>query len=109
MAADIDVIERIIGREALEMLIRTCGGLSIAIPKRLPMRGPLGELPQPVQAALAAYAGGDTIYVPKYLEGAARAARDAEIRELHHAGWRVRDIARRYRLSERWVYEILSA
>ena len=105
--ADLSFLEKLIGREALEALIQTCGGLSIAIPKRVPLAGPLADLPLPAQEALVAWAGGDTIYIPK-CDGRLRAARDAEIRALYDAGWRVQDIARRFRLTERWVYEILN-
>ncbi len=105
--ADTSILEGIIGREALVSLIQTCGGLSLSIPKRVPLAGPLADLPLPAQEALVAYAGGDTIYIPK-CDGAARAARDAEIVALYDAGWRVQDIARRYGLTERWVYEIIN-
>ncbi|MDM7322465.1 MAG: hypothetical protein P3W87_004095 [Gammaproteobacteria bacterium] len=63
--ADTRLLERLIGREALEALIQTCGGLAIPIPKRLPERGPLADLPLPAQEALIGYAGGDKLYIPK--------------------------------------------
>lgn len=105
--ADTSLLESIIGREALAALIQTSGGLALSIPRRLPLSGPLADLPPAAQEALIRYAGGDTIYIPK-CDGSARAARDAEIRALYDSGWRVQDIARRFRLTERWVYEILN-
>lgn len=100
------MLERLIGREALETLISLAGGLAIRIPKNPPLDGPLAELPLPAQAALARHFGGDVVYVPK-CDAAARAARDREIVALYDAGVSVKEIARRYRLTERWVYEIL--
>lgn len=104
--ADTSYLERLIGREALKALIETCGGLEVAIPKRPPMSGPLCDLPLPAQQALCDAFGGTVLYIPK-CDGARRAARDAAIRAAYDAGERVQDIARRYRLTERWVYDIL--
>ncbi|MEO1766773.1 Mor transcription activator family protein [Thiobacter aerophilum] len=104
--ADTAELESLIGREALAALISTCGGLALRIPKNPPMSGPLCDLPLPAQQALAWRYGGTILYVPK-CDGAARAARDAAIRAAYDAGERVQDIARRYRLTERWVYDIL--
>lgn len=104
--ADLSLLERLIGREAVETLVSVAGGLSLRVPKRPPLDGPLAELPPEAQEALAAHYGGDEIYVPK-CDGARRAARDAGIVALYDAGWRVQDIARRHGLTERWVYEIL--
>ncbi|MCX8017053.1 MAG: hypothetical protein N2690_04005 [Rhodocyclaceae bacterium] len=104
--ADPSLLIRLIGREAVETLVSVAGGLAVRIPKRPPLDGPLAELPMPAQEALAAYAGGDVLYIPK-CDGAARAARDAAIRAAYDAGARVQDLARQYRLTERWVYEIL--
>ena len=56
---------QLIGREALEALIQTCGGTVLTIPKRLLDRGPLADLPLPAQEALTRYAGGDSLYIPK--------------------------------------------
>lgn len=106
MIADTSYLERLIGREALETLISVAGGLAIRIPKRPPLDGPLAELPLPAQAALARYAGGDTLYIPK-CDGAARSARNREIVALYDAGHSVKELARRFGLTERWVYEIL--
>lgn len=105
-SADTRLLEEIIGREALEMLVATCGGLTVAVPKRPPLGGPLSSLPAQAQEAIARYAGGTTLYIPK-CDASARAARDAKIRALYDAGHRVQDIARQFRITERWVYEIL--
>lgn len=104
--ADTSVLVSLIGEDALSALVASAGGLELVIPKRVPLSGPLADLPMPAQEALVRYAGGSTLYIPK-CDGAARARRDAEIRALYDGGWRVQDIARRFRLSERWVYEIL--
>lgn len=106
--ADTALLEKLIGREALETLISVAGGLSVRIPKRPPLDGPLAELPLPAQEALAAYAGGDELYIPK-CDGAARARRNAEIRAAYDAGESVQSLARRYRITERWVYQILGS
>ncbi|GAB4209909.1 MAG: hypothetical protein Fur0019_17270 [Tibeticola sp.] len=104
--ADTAELERLIGREALATLISTCGGLAVPIPKRPPLKGPLLDLPEHAQQALAWRYGGTTVYVPK-CDGSARAARDAAIRAAYDAGESVQSLARRHRLSERWVWEIL--
>lgn len=106
MIADTAQLERIIGREAMKTLVQTCGGLALAIPRHMPLSGPLMDLPLPAQEAMIRYAGGDTVYIPK-CDGAARARRDAEIRAAYDRGERVQDLARRYSLTERWIYEIL--
>ncbi|GIX31392.1 MAG: hypothetical protein KatS3mg124_1864 [Porticoccaceae bacterium] len=104
--ADTRFLERLIGREALERLIQTCGGLSIAIPKRLPLSGPLVDLPLPAQEALVRYAGGTALYIPK-CDGARREAVHARIRAEYNAGARVQELARRYGYTERHIYNIL--
>lgn len=104
--ADTRFLEQLIGREALEALIQTCGGLSIPIPKRLPLTGPLMDLPQPAQEALVRYAGGTELYVPK-CDGTRREALYQKIRAEYDAGCRVQDLARRYGYTERWIYEVL--
>lgn len=106
MIADTSLLERLIGREALETLVSVAGGLEIYIPKRPPLDGPLADLPLPAQQALADYAGDSKLYIPK-CDGALRAKRDAAIRAAYDAGEKVQSLARRYRLTERWVYEIL--
>lgn len=108
MIADTTLLERLIGREALATLVSVAGGLEVYIHKRPPLDGPLADLPQPAQEALAAYAGGDVLYVPK-CDGAARARRNAEIRAAYDAGESVQSLARRHRITERWVYEILGS
>ncbi len=106
MIADVSFLERLIGPEAVETLVSVAGGLVLRIPKRPPLDGPLADLPMPAQEALTAWAGGDRIYIPK-CDGAARARRDRTIIALYDAGVSVKDIARRYHLTERWVYEII--
>ncbi|MBW7656226.1 hypothetical protein K1I42_02800 [Hydrogenophilus thermoluteolus] len=104
--ADTTLLTELIGQEAVALLVRAAGGLSVYVPKSPPFSGPLGVLPPEAQKRLASYAGGDLLYIPK-CDGALRAARDAEIRAAYDAGARVSEIARRWGLSERWVYEIL--
>lgn len=106
MIADTSLLERLIGREALETLVSLAGGLAIRIPKKPPLDGPLAELPMPAQERLAAYARGDVLYIPK-CDGAARARRNAEIVAAYDAGVSVKELARRHNLTERWVYELL--
>ena len=101
-------LERLIGREALLTLAQVAGGLDLYIPARVPMDGPLLELPLAAQERLARYAGGTRLYIPK-LCGELRRSRDAQIRAAYDAGKRVQDIARRFRLSERRVWAILGS
>lgn len=101
-------LERLIGREALSTLAQVAGGLDLYIPAKVPMDGPLLDLPLAAQEALARYAGGTRIYVPM-LAVPLRRARDAAIRAAYDAGERVQGIARRYRLSERRVWAILGS
>jgi hypothetical protein len=103
---DTQMLESLIGREALEALIQTCGGLSVWIPKRLPLSGPLCDLPPHAQEALVRYAGGTKLYIPK-CDGARREALYQKIRAEYDAGARVKDLARKYRFTERWIYGIL--
>lgn len=104
--ADTRLLASLIGEEALRTLISVAGGLAIRIPKKPPLDGPLAELPMPAQEALARYASGDVLYIPK-CDGARRAERDAAIRAAYDAGALVQDLARQYGLTERWIYEIL--
>ena len=104
--ADTRLLESLIGREALQALIETCGGLSVRIPKRLPLRGPLCDLPQPAQEALVRYAGGTELYIPKSHPAWPEVLYEA-IRAEYDAGARVKDLARKYRYTERWVRAIL--
>ena len=101
-------LERLIGREALSTLAHVAGGLDLYIPAKVPMDGPLLDLPLAAQEALARYAGGTRLYIPM-LAGDLRRARDAQIRAAYDAGERVQDIARRFRLSERRVWAILGS
>jgi len=105
--ADTQLLESLIGREALQALIQTCGGLSVPIPKRLPLSGPLCDLPRHAQEALVRYAGGTEFYIPK-CDASRREALYQKIRAEYDAGARVQDLARKYRFTERWIYEILS-
>jgi hypothetical protein len=101
------LLEHAVGREGLELLAARAGGLTVYVAHRPPLGGPLADLPLTAQRALAAWAGGTKIYIPTCGERR-RAERDAAIRAAYAAGARVRDLARRYRISERWVYAILS-
>ncbi|TDQ40983.1 Mor transcription activator family protein [Tepidicella xavieri] len=101
-------LERLIGREALATLAQVAGGLDLYIPARVPMDGPLLDLPLAAQERLARYAGGTRLYIPK-LCGEMRRIRDAQIRAAYDDGERVQDIARRFRLSERRLWAILGS
>lgn len=104
--ADTARLQQLIGQEALAALIASCGGLAVHIPKRPPLAGALCDLPEPAQQALTHAFGGTVLYVPK-CDGAQRAARDAAIRAAYDGGQSVQSIARQWRITERWVYEIL--
>jgi hypothetical protein len=105
--ADTRLLERLIGREALQALIQTCGGLTIAIPKTPPKDGPLCDLPLPAQEALCAYAGGAELYIPKCAATQRERIYEA-IRAEYDQGVPVRDLARRYGYTERHIWSILS-
>jgi len=104
--ADTALLERLMGREALEQLVQLAGGLALRVPKRPPLPGVLAELPPLAQEQLARYVGGDVIYIPK-CDARLRLQRDAAIVAAYDAGATVKALARSYDLSERWVYEIL--
>lgn len=104
--ADTVLLERLIGREALERLVELAGGLAVHVPKSAPLGGLLAELPPLAQEQLAKYVGGDVLYIPK-CDARKRAVRDAAIVAAYDAGATVKALARSYGMSERWVYEIL--
>lgn len=105
--ADLGELTRLLGSDGVRRLIDLAGGLAVRIPVRGPLAGPLAGLPDDLQGALIGHAGGDTLYIPK-CDGAARAARDAEIIAAYGRGEPVAELARRHKISERWVWAILS-
>ncbi|MDD3938028.1 Mor transcription activator family protein [Rhodoferax sp.] len=104
--ADTTYLQSLLGADGLAALVQAAGGLSVDIAKRAPLNGILKDLPEPAQHALARAFGGTTLYVPK-CDGSARAARYAAVVAAYDAGERVQDIARRFGITERWVYQIL--
>lgn len=104
--ADTRFLERLIGREALQTLIQTCGGMAINIPMTPPKSGPLCDLPLPAQEALCAWAGGTRLYVPK-CDATKRERIHEAIRAEYDQGASVRELAQRYGYSDRWIYQIL--
>lgn len=104
--ADTSYLQSLLGPEGLHALVQAAGGLSVDIAKRAPLHGILAGLPEVTQHALARAFGGTCLYVPK-CDGSVRAARYAAICAAYDAGERVQDLARRYGVTERWVYQIL--
>lgn len=107
MRSDARFLEALIGRPALEALIAACGGMEIHIPKTPPKQGPLKCLPEPALKALVHWGGGTRLYVPQALHTRLD-QRNAAIRKAYDAGESVRSLARRYRLTERWIRAILN-
>ncbi len=97
----------IIGDEGIDILSQTCGGLSIKISKTPPSDGPLLDLPEPLLLRLIEYAGGTEVYIPRRVMRRNHAVREA-IRQAYDAGESVRNLARRFGYSERWIYQILN-
>lgn len=105
--ANVELLLDLIGKEALALLVERFGGLTVRIPARTPFSGELAELPAHAQERLAYYYGGGELYVPK-CEASRRAAVHAQIRAEYDAGVPVRQLARQYGYTERYIYHILS-
>ena len=107
--ADMDALTELIGAPAVMALVQAHGGLAFDVPattrgKRYrDLAALIGE--RPAQALLARH-GGDAIYIAK-LDAQKRAKRNAEIRAAYDDGTPVPELARRYNLTERQIYNIL--
>lgn len=110
----VDLIE-LLGYEAAMRLVDAFGGLEIEVPMGRatanPERGSLtARLIEVLGATLAARFmhtyGGEPYYVAKCMQ-AIRDDRDRSIQADYDAGVRVPDIARKYMISERWVWVVL--
>ena len=120
LPASVAELVDLIGLDKAMKLVKTLGGTTFPVPKR---QTSLGEVRYNVLAdvvgvdaadALVKRFGGDELYVPR-CAAALQAARDAEINEAFVAGTRagrsaadvVFSLARRYKLSDRRVWDIL--
>ncbi len=106
--ATLEMLARLIGREALAVLIEHCGGLDVDVPLHVPFKGRLACVPVAAQVALARHFAGSSLYVPKNDKGV-RARRDAAILAAYASSETVQSIARRNKLTERRVYMIVHA
>ncbi|WP_303909443.1 Mor transcription activator family protein [Thiohalomonas denitrificans] len=98
-----------IGLPAAPALVERWPGVTIWIPKRNEENHPLAEqLGMEAAQRLSALYDGDYLRVPRCTR-AARKARDAEIRQCHKEGKTARELALRFRLTERQVWNILAS
>jgi hypothetical protein len=104
--ADTQNLLKIVGYEALEVLIRHFGGLGVYIPESAPFRGELSVLPLEAQKALAWHFGGTEVYIPK-LDHKLRLSLYHQIQKDRLNGAKIKDLVRKYHFSERWICEIL--
>lgn len=120
LPASVAELVDLIGLDKAMKLVKTLGGTTFPVPKRATS---LGELRYNMLAdvvgvdaadALVKHYGGDELYIPR-CAAALQAARDAEINEAFVAETRtgrsaadvVFSLARRYKLSDRRVWDIL--
>ena len=120
LPASVAELVDVVGLERAMKLVRTLGGTTFPVPKR---QTKLGELRYNVLAdvvgvdaadALVGHYGGDELYIPR-CAAALQAARDAAINETYIAetskGRSSADVvfylARRYKISDRRVWDIL--
>lgn len=93
----------VIGAHEAYLLLKFHGGEGMYMAERSPRLS--GLSPQAV-AKLRAYAGGCHIYIPK-LDAYHRKRRNAEINAAYDAGVSIKELARRYGLTVRQIYNIL--
>lgn len=98
----------LVGVQPVLHLVERCGGQNLRISRRM------GDLHPVVLACGRAVAdrlgvefGGDRLDVPRAAE-ALRCLRNRELQEAYDAGVPVAELVTRYRLTERWVREILN-
>lgn len=107
--ANLAEITAIIGLEAVEKLVHHAGGLVLKIPKRqdgaayAAIAEVIGE--EPAQRLVDAW-GGTDYSVPK-CDAAERLERDRQIVQAYSQGVGVGCLARRHKLTERWIWAIL--
>jgi hypothetical protein len=104
--ADTQSLLKIIGHEALEVLIQRFGGLGVYIPESTPFSGELAVLPLEAQKALALRFGGTEVYIPK-CDHKLRLSLYRQIQKDRLNGAKIKDLVRKYHFSERWICEIL--
>jgi hypothetical protein len=103
-------IVALIGLEAALKLVKAYGGVRLYVPKKIDADHPLVELiGYPAARALAAEFGGQPHFdIPK-CEAALREARNRQIRQDRAMGHSIRELALKYRLTERGIEKILGA
>lgn len=105
----VDLVE-LLGHEATMRLVDAFGGIEIEVPSGK-VEGPLTAriieaLGGGLAARFMATYGGEPLYIPRCAQ-AIRDERDRAIQADYDAGTRVPDIARKYMISERWVWVVL--
>ncbi len=107
--ARIDDLERVIGTDALEQLAAAYGGRRLVVPHARNMNPGhrlAALLGMDAALRLAQTFAGETVEIPK-CDFLARRRRDEAIMADRKAGASQAALARRYRMSERWVREVL--
>lgn len=109
----VDLVE-LLGHEATMRLVDAFGGIEIEVPNGKTVGKVEGPLTARIIEALGgglaarfmATYGGEPLYIPRCAQ-AIRDERDRAIQADYDAGTRVPDIARKYMISERWVWVVL--
>ncbi len=101
-------LAQLISIDAVLKLVEQFGGVRLYVPKVVRQSGKLAKLlGMPAAEALSARCGGGRIEVP-LAPNLGRAIRDEEIRSLDASGYTVAEVARRLRIHQRTVYQVLS-
>lgn len=101
-------IREVIGMESALKLVADCGGTRIFIPKYLPENHRLVTLlGMEVAERLSQYFGGESLSIIRWAE-ALRVERNMHIIDQYSKGSKIGDLARRFKLTERRIYTIVS-
>ncbi|WP_085440210.1 Mor transcription activator family protein [Magnetofaba australis] len=104
----LSAINDAIGPNGAQTLIRECGGTRVFVPRRMHPRHRLAHLlGLQVATRLVDRLGGVTLAIPRK-STLQRNKRDAEIIRLYDEGLSVKELARRFELTDRRIYAILS-
>jgi hypothetical protein len=103
----LQTMAEIVGMSGVLALVRAFGGVRLYVPSRLPDDHILIELlGRPAAERLAAEYGGQPHFDIPRAEGLLRAVRNRQIQADRAAGLSVRELALKYRLTERAIHDI---